>query len=370
MFPEDDEIVVGRAEVERYDEEEKELLRKVLNEIRQNPEMIPPNLRCNDRKKVKAATMEVNKVIALIRTESITETNIVLRAAGNVVAEMVGHKTMNPKENRIPHWRRRILEKQKALRKDLGQLNIMKRNELQNEGTKSKLERKYRIEEKGIVEVHEEVQQRLVAIKAKLERYDNRTEQYRQNRLFESNQKKLFDELDGVERETVVPDAEESARFWSDMWDEPVKHKENPEWLRNMEEEFTGLGVQDNIHIEVTKLKKQVRKMPYWKSPGPDGVQGYWIKNLNNLPGNIALQLDRCLQENNVPSWMDTGKTLLCVKELEKGNAVANFRPITCLPLLWKLLTGILAEELHEHLEQANILPWEQKGCRKGRRGT
>ena len=188
--------------------------------------------------------------------------------------------------------------------------------------------------------------------------------------MFESNQEKLFDELDGVERETVVPDAEESTRFCSNILGKPVKHKENPEWLRNVEEELTGLGVQVNIHIEVTKLKKQVRKMPNWKSPGPDGVQEYWIKNLNNLHGNIALQLDRCLQENNVPSWMVTGKTLLCVKELEKGNAVANFRPITCLPLLWKLLTGILAQELYEHLEQANILPWEQKGCRKGSRGT
>ena len=173
--------------------------------------------------------MKVSKVIALIRIESITETNIVLRAASNVFVEMVGHKTMNPKENRTPHWRKRILEKQKVLRNDLGQLNRMKRNELQNEGTKSKLERKYHIEEKGIVVVHEEVQQRLVAIGAKLERYDNMTEQYRHNRLFESNQKKLFDELDGVERETVVPDAEESTCFWSDIWDKQVKHKENPE---------------------------------------------------------------------------------------------------------------------------------------------
>ena len=260
MFPEDNEIVVEIAEIKRYDEEEKELLRKVLNEIRQNPEKIPSNLRYNDRKKVKAATMKVNKVIALIRIESITETNIVLRAAGNVVAEMVGHKTRNRKENRTPHWRRRISEKQKALRKDLGQLKRMKRNELQNEGTKSKLERKYHIEKKGIAVVHEEVQQRLVAIGAKLERYDNRTEQYRQNRLFQSNQKKLFDESDGVERETVVPDAEESTRFWSNIWGKPEKHKENPEWLRDVEEELTGLEVQDNIHIEVTKLKKQVKK--------------------------------------------------------------------------------------------------------------
>ena len=47
-----------------------------------------------------------------------------------------------------------------------------------------------------------------------------------------------------------------------------------------------------------------------------------------------------------------------------------NFRLITCLPLIWKLLTGILAEELYEHLEKTNSLPWEQKGCRKGSRGT
>ena len=68
---------------------------------------------------------------------------------------------------------------------------------------------------------------------------------------------------------------------------------------------------------------------------------------------------------------MVTRKTLLCINEIPKGNLVSNFiRPITCLPLIWKLLTSILAEELYEHLEKTNSLPWEQKGCRKGSRGT
>ena len=110
--------------------------------------------------------------------------------------------------------------------------------------------------------------------------------------------------------------------------------------------------------------------MPNWKSPGPDGVLRYWIKNLNNLHNSIALPLDRCLQENNLPNWMVTAKTLLCIKETKKGNLVSYFRPITCLPLVWKLLTGILAKELYEHLEKTNSLPWEQKGWRKGSRGT
>ena len=36
-------------------------------------------------------------------------------------------------------------------------------------------------------------------------------------------------------------------------------------------------------------------------SPGPDGVHGYQIKNLSNLHNRTALQLDRCLQKNNLP---------------------------------------------------------------------
>ena len=99
-----------------------------------------------------------------------------------------------------------------------------------------------------------------------------------------------------------------------------------------------------------------------WKSPGPDGVQGYWIKNLSNLHNGIALQLDRCLQENNLLKWMVTGKTLLCIEEIQKGKLVSNFRPITCLPLIWKLLTGILAEELYEHLEKNKFITTATNG--------
>ena len=147
-----------------------------------------------------------------------------------------------------------------------------------------------------------------------------------------------------------------------------MTHRGSTDLLRRVENELGELTLKDDIHIEIKKVRKQIRKMPNWKSPGPDGVQGYWIKNLSNLHNSIALQLDRCLQENNLPKWMVTGKTLLCIKEIQKGNLVSNFIP--CVPLIWKLLTSILAEELYEHLEKTNSLPWEQKRCRKRSRGT
>ena len=201
---------------------------------------------------------------------------------------------------------------------------------------------------------------------AKLERYDNRTKQFRQNRLFESNQKKLFYELEGKERQTAVPDAEESRIFWNDVWGQPVRRNENAEWLRTLEEEQVDIWIQENIQIDLIKLKKQITRLPNRKSHGPDGVQGYWNKNLSAMHDRISNQLNECLQEESVPIWMVTGKTLLYVKEIEKANIVSNFRPITCLPLLWKLLTAVLADELYRHLDEKICYRGSRKVVEKG----
>ena len=67
---------------------------------------------------------------------------------------------------------------------------------------------------------------------------------------------------------------------------------------------------------------------------------------------------------------MTFGETLLCQKDLAKGTKVDNYRPISCLPLMWKLMTVMLAEKMYSHLERENTQPFEQKGCRKENRGT
>ena len=73
--------------------------------------------------------------------------------------------------------------------------------------------------------------------------------------------------------------------------------------------------------------------------------------------------------DDSLPAWMTHGRTVLCQKNPRKGNAVENYRPITCVPLMWKLLTGLIAEEMYDYLEQEKLLLKEQK-CRRGSRGT
>ena len=71
-----------------------------------------------------------------------------------------------------------------------------------------------------------------------------------------------------------------------------------------------------------------------------------------------------------MPSWFTRGRTSLLQKDTSKGIVASNYRPITCLPLMWKLLTGVIADQIYAHLDQEKLLPEEQKGCRKGSRGT
>ena len=76
------------------------------------------------------------------------------------------------------------------------------------------------------------------------------------------------------------------------------------------------------------------------------------------------------MAEDDLPEWITHGRTVLCQKDPRKGNTADNYRPTTCLPLMWKLLTGVIAEEMYNYLEREKILPEEQKGYRRGSRGT
>ena len=49
---------------------------------------------------------------------------------------------------------------------------------------------------------------------------------------------------------------------------------------------------------------------------------------------------------------------------------MGNRCPISCLPLIWKLLTSIISDYLYRSLDEEKILHKEQKACKKNRGGT
>ena len=63
---------------------------------------------------------------------------------------------------------------------------------------------------------------------------------------------------------------------------------------------------------------------------------------------------------------MTFGKSVMCQKDTGKGSAVHNYRPISCLSLMCKIMAGMLAEKIYCHLERENVLQSEQKDAVKG----
>ena len=81
-------------------------------------------------------------------------------------------------------WKRGLQNKTKELRNDLSQLEASKDKDVSNFKYSERLKRKYSIRVKRLNVVTEELKQRINAIAAKVRRYQERVDNYRQNRLF------------------------------------------------------------------------------------------------------------------------------------------------------------------------------------------
>ena len=160
--------------------------------------------------------------------------------------------------------------------------------------------------------------QKFLAKEGRLKRYRQRVKQYRQNRTFQNNERKFYQQLGGHDTKTYLQsDTRETERFGTKIW-KPKKHNEKAEWINDMTRELEGLeeGPKTEIHIEL--LKKTLKKISNWKTPGHDGIHGFWFKKFTSIHERLALEMNRCLQDAQVPDWMTKGKTTLIQKDPSK----------------------------------------------------
>ena len=172
------------------------------------------------------------------------------------------------------------------MRRDIDRVERERRGETGGNGKKKikELNTKYRVKKKGINLVIEELKQRLIAKKTKVKRYEQRISQFRQNQLFQVNQKQVYKDLNGEKQgDRIIPNSEDSIKFWSDIWSIRKEHNKHTEWLKSCRKQFENVNSMEKVEISQEMVKMQCRKMPDWKAPGKVGVQGYWLKNLTSL---------------------------------------------------------------------------------------
>ena len=96
----------------------------------------------------------------------------------------------------------------------------------------------------------------------------------------------------------------------------------------------------------------------------------FGLKKFTSISNRLTTEMNRCLQEADTPEWITKGKTTLIQKDLKRGTVPNNYRPITNLPIMWKIQTAQIREEIYNSLIIHGLFPEKQKGCCKGTRGT
>ena len=167
------------------------------------------------KKKLLEETAKVDKVLCKFKTHIITKTNELFYAGAVVLTNRLRVKINKAAERKEPIWGRRLQNKFKELRKDLSQVESSKDKDVSNVRNWQTLERKYSIRVKLLGVVIEELKQKIVAIAAKVRRYQERVDRFRQDRMFQNNQRQFYRGLnqEGEICDDDQPDAEKSKSF-------------------------------------------------------------------------------------------------------------------------------------------------------------
>ena len=217
----------AEEQADSLDKEEIAIVMEIAEVIERGRKDKLPPLRTVPKKKLLKKTAKVDKVLSKLKTHSITKNNELFCAGTFVVTNRLGvkiDKVAGRKEYKI-----------KDLREDLSQLEASKDKGISNFRHWKRLERKYSIREKRLNVAAEELKQRIIAITAKVRRYQGQVDSYRQNRLFENNQRQFYRELD---QEEERPDddqlaAEESKQFWESISSQSADHKKDAKLLQD-----------------------------------------------------------------------------------------------------------------------------------------
>jgi len=191
-----------------------------------------------------------------------------------------------------------------------------------------------------------------------------------QNKLFCNNQSRFYDSLDKIDdHHPDLPSREGLRSFWSGIWEVPVQYNKDASWIRSaIPSKRTAMNT---CKISEEHFLAAIKKVPNWKSPGIDCIHGYWLKHFSALHHDFLCYFNQliCLDAPIYPSLL-ARRTSLIMKDKSKGAIPSNYRPITCLSTIWKLLSRIIHRMILSHLEANELIPFEQMGCASNSRAT
>ena len=123
----------------------------------------------------------------------------------------------------------------------------------------------------------------------------------------------------------------------------------------------------NSIYLNPTspeEIFKVIRTIKPSRSCGPDNISNELLKQINSaICTPISCLINKSLETGTVPTSMKIAKVIPVYKSKAK-NTFTNYRPISLLPNISKILEKIVHIQLYHFLELHNVLFTNQFGFR------
>ncbi|CAG5040205.1 unnamed protein product [Parnassius apollo] len=293
-------------------------------------------------------------VTYLEASRDLCETDSVLLSAAVAVCRIISAKLgvagrATKQSSAIPAWRKRIEDRITKARALIGRLTSFRSGNdrprvvrtviMAFAGTNISLSQPD-ITQK-LMERIDDLKQKIAAWGKRIRRFTERSRRFNQNRLFQSDQKRLYKLLEQPEVCGAGPglDQANTVAFWRGLWSEPVSHSEGP-WIEVVASQSASVTPMDPVTITPEDVAEAVHRAPNWKSLGLDGLHHYWLKGFVVCHAVLARQFQEGLDQESLPSLFTTAITHLVPKDQDTTDP-SKYRSITCLPTIYKTLTSI-----------------------------
>jgi hypothetical protein len=339
-------------------------------------------LRVNTSAKLAQVIENLNSNIIpayLNEDQDLEEIHMYVYTAAITAISLVGGKILEqqikPKIVKEDRWEKRLTNKTYKLRRELALITAAS-NPHNNRKTKKEIRgirNKYTIhmardrENVTDTEIIDTIRQKLAATVSRYHRYKTSQKRRQDNKNFKNNKKRFYAQL--VKKKAIPEDAptgSEIENFRNSIWSNDTTHKQTT-WLNEVQ--FKG-ETMEYKQITEEEIGNAIKKINNWKAPGPDKIQNFWWKKFTVVHPFIANQFSKIIEDpTQVPSFLTIGNTYLISKDPTDCKNPAKYCPITCLPTIYKIPKSCIAEKIHKHIYDNNIVAEQQKGCIGSTRG-
>ncbi|KAG0435242.1 LINE-1 retrotransposable element ORF2 protein [Dictyocoela muelleri] len=223
--------------------------------------------------------------------------------------------------------------------------------------------------EKGVTkddlrEIIFKIENEILLYNKRLDVHFNKKKYLKDNFLYECNRKKFYRQLSAENKQIIInTDKDSILKFWETQFCQ-LPQTETNDMKKIIKDTLKPIENLLDVNLDENMINSTIDTLPNWKATGIDKVYNFFIKNLKSVRKPLIREIQRlCANPSLIPEIFFYTITYMIPKKNDPNPS--EFRPISCMSNIYKLITKVLTQNLYNILDINEVISFNQIGVRK-----